>query len=322
MRKKVLVTRKLHPSIMQILKKRFDITTHPQNTPIPRKTLISKIKAAQGLICFPYDTIDKTVIDAAKNLKVISTYSVGYDHIDITYAKKRKIAIGYTPNVLTHATADLTMGLILDIMRKITESDYIIRSGKWSHIYGPHEHTGVDLQQKTLGILGMGRIGAAVAKRATAFGLKIIYHNSNPPSYKKKKKSQNGPKYVSFDTLISKSDILTLHIPQTKQTQEIININTLKKMKRTAFLINTARGKIINQNDLVHGLQQKIIAGAALDVFEKEPISKNNPLTKLDNVILVPHIGSSTNETRQKMAQLAVKNLILGMNNKKPIYAL
>ena len=319
MKKKVLLTRKLHDFALMDLKKYYSIEIHQGKIPMPKKTLLKKIRNKDGLICFPYDSIDKDVLSAAKNLKTISTYSVGYDHIDVKYAKKQGISIGYTPEVLTDATADLTFALILDLLRRITEGDRIIRRQRWTQIYGAYDYVGTDISGKILGILGFGRIGTAVAKRARAFGMNIIYHNRHRLS--KNTEKSLGVKYVTFDQLFKKSDVVSLHVPYTKETHELVDIKLFKKMKKTSFIINTARGKIIKENDLIYALKKKIIAGAALDVFRNEPIGLNNPLTKMQNVVLSPHIGSSTAETRKKMAEITVINLKLGIIGKKPLYS-
>jgi len=319
MKKKVLLTRKLHDFALMDLKKYYDIEIHQGKIPMPKKTLLKKIRNKDGLICFPYDNIDKDVLFVAKNLKTISTYSVGYDHIDVKYTKKQGISIGYTPEVLTDATADLTFTLILDLLRRVTEGDKTIRKGRWTRIYGAYDYVGTDISEKTLGILGFGRIGAAVAKRAKAFGMNIIYHNRHRLS--KNTEKSLGVKYVTFDQLFKKSDIVSIHVPYTKETHELVDMKLFKKMKKTSFIINTARGKIIKENDLIYALKKKIIAGAALDVFRNEPIGLNNPLTKMQNVVLSPHIGSSTAETRKKMAEITVINLKLGMIGKTPLYS-
>jgi len=319
MKKKVFLTRTLHDFALKELKKRYQIEIHSGKIPIPQTKLRSKIKEIDGLICFPYDNINKEVIDLAKNLKVISTYSVGFDHIDTKYAKKKKICVGYTPEVLTDATADLAFSLLLDILRRVSEGDRTIRDDKWKVIYGAYDYVGLDLQGKTLGILGLGRIGRTLAKRAKAFDMKITYHNRKRVS--KTREKTLGVKYVSFEKLITQSDIISIHVPHTKETDHMFNMKIFRKMKKTAFLINTSRGKIVNEKDLVTALKKKMIAGAGLDVFETEPIGKKHPLSKLQNVLLVPHIGSSTKETRAKMAEITVKNLNLGMNGKKPIYS-
>jgi glyoxylate reductase len=319
MKKKVFLTRTLHDFALKELKKRYQIEIHSGKIPISQTKLRTKIKEIDGLICFPYDEINKAIIDLAKNLKVISTYSVGFDHIDTKYAKKKKIRVGYTPEVLTDATADLAFSLLLDILRRVSEGDRITRGGKWKVIYGAYDYVGLDLQGKTLGILGLGRIGKALAKRAKAFDLKLTYNSRKRVS--KTREKILGIKYVSFEKLITQSDIISIHVPHTKETDHMFNMKIFRKMKKSAFLINTSRGKIVNEKDLVMALKKKMIAGVGLDVFEIEPISKKHPLVKLQNVVLAPHIGSSTKETRTKMAVITVKNLNLGMNGKKPIYS-
>ncbi|MCA9828080.1 MAG: D-glycerate dehydrogenase [Nitrosopumilus sp.] len=319
MKERVFLTRALHDFALNELKKRYRIEIHSGKIPIPQSKLRSKIRDAEGLICFPYDKIDKRTIESAENLKVISTYSVGFDHIDIKYAKKKKIRVGYTPEVLTDATADLTFSLLLDLFRRVSEGDRIIRKGEWSMVYGASDYVGVDLQGKTLGILGLGRIGGTLAKRAKAFDMKIIYHNRKRVS-KNKERSLNA-KYVSFEELITQSDAISIHVPHTKETDHLWNMKIFRKMKKTSFLINTSRGKVINERDLITAIKKKVISGAGLDVYEKEPIGKDHPLTQLQNVVLAPHIGSSTKETRLKMAEITVKNLNLGMEGKKPIYS-
>lgn len=283
-----------------------------------RSLLIEKIKDKDGLICYPYDSIDSNVIEAGIKLKAISTYSVGYDHIDVTTASRRGIVVGYTPEVLTRATADLAMALLLALFRRIPQGNKLVHTGGWKTIFGPYEFLGTDLYQKTLGIFGMGRIGKAVARRAAGFEMKTIYHNRTRLS--KKEEIRLKAKYVSLDNLFRNSDAVSIHVPYTAQTHEIVNLKLLNTMKKTAFLINTARGKIINERDLVTILMKKKIAGAGLDVFQKEPIGESHPLTKMDNVIIMPHSGSATIETRKKMAEIAVKNMILALRGRKPIY--
>lgn len=318
-KKRVFLTRTLHEFALKELKKQYQIEVHSGKIPIPRKKLESKIEEIDGLVCFPYDVIDSKLLDKAKNLKVISTYSVGFDHIDTEYAKKSKIRVGYTPEVLTNATADLAFSLMIDVMRRVSEGDRIIRKGKWSEIYGAYDYVGTDLQEKTLGIFGLGRIGSTLARRAKSFDMNIIYHNRKHVS--KTKEKLFGVKYVSFDKLIRQSDVISIHVPHTNQTDQMFDKKIFKKMKKTAFLVNTARGKIINEKDLAEALKNKTIAGAALDVFESEPIGKNHPFTKIQNITIAPHIGSSTKETRIKMTEITVKNLHLGINGKKPKYS-
>ena len=320
MKEKIFLTRTLHDFALKELKKKFHVEVHTGKIPIPKNILKSKIKQADGLICFPYDQIDKEIIQSAKNLKVISTFSVGYDHIDTKFAKEKKIRVGYTPEVLTNATADMAFALMIDSLRRISEGDRIIRKQKWKQIYGAYDYVGLDLQGKTLGIMGLGRIGKTLAKRAKAFDMKIIYHNRKQISKVNEKKL--GVKYTTFNKLITQSDIISIHVPHTDETNQMFNMKIFRKMKKTSFLINTSRGKVVNEKDLVIALKQKIIGGAGLDVFETEPISKKHPFFKLENIVLAPHVGSSTKETRTKMAEITIKNLILGMKGKKPIYSI
>ena len=320
MKEKILLTRTIHDFALKELRKKFQVEIHKGKIPISQKILKSKIKEVDGLICFPYDKIDKETIQLAKKLKVISTYSVGYDHIDTQFAKENKIRVGYTPEVLTDATANMAFALLLDALRRISEGDRIIRKGQWKQIYGAYDYVGLDLHGKTLGIMGLGRIGKTLAKRAKAFDMKIIYHNRKKISKTEEKKI--GAKYTTFEKLISQSDIISIHVPHTKETNQIFNMKIFRKMKNTAFLINTSRGKVVNEKDLAIALKEKIIAGAGLDVFETEPINKNHPFLKLENIVLAPHVGSSTKETRAKMSEITIKNLILGMRGKKPIYSI
>ena len=220
-KKKVFLTRTLHDFALKELKKDFQIEIHSGKIPIPRKKLESKIKDIEGLICFPYDFIDSNLLDKAKNLKVISTYSVGFDHIDTQHAKKNKIRVGYTPEVLTDATADLAFSLMIDIMRRVSEGDRIIRKGNWREIFGAYNYTGTDLQKKTLGIFGLGRIGTALARRAKSFDMKIIYHNRK--RIPKNKERSIGAKFVSFEKLVSQCDVLSIHVPHTEETDQLFN---------------------------------------------------------------------------------------------------
>jgi len=315
----VLVTRRLHRSALEELKRKCNVHLHSGKIPIPKKILMNKIRDMDGLICHPYDTIDKQVINNAKNLKVISTFSVGFDHIDIKIAKSQKIKIGYTPEVLTNATAELTIGLILDSLRRISEGDRIIRDKKWKQIFGAYDYTGTEVSGKTIGIIGMGRIGREVAKKANGLGMNVIYHNRKPVSKSLEKVLK--VKYVSESRLYKNSDIISLHVPYNRDTHHLMNSRIFKKMKKTSFLINTSRGKIVNEKQLVTALKTKQIQGAGMDVYELEPIKKDNPLLKLENVILSPHVGSSTKETRQKMSDITARNLILGLEGRKLLYS-
>ena len=216
----VLVTRRLHRSALDELKKKCNVSLHTGKIPIPKKNLIDKIKNMDGLVCHPYDTIDKEVIKNSKNLKVISTFSVGFDHIDVNFAKSQGIKIGYTPEVLTNATAELTIGLILDVLRRISEGDRIIRNKEWNQIFGAYDYTGTEVSGKTIGIIGMGRIGREVARKANGLGMNVIYHNRKPISKRIEKMLK--AKYVSENMLYKNSDIISLHVPYNNDTHHLI----------------------------------------------------------------------------------------------------
>ncbi len=315
----VLVTRRLHRSVLEKLGKKCNVILHKGKIPIPKKILMKKIRNVEGLICHPYDTIDEDVIQVAKNLRIISTFSVGFDHIDIDFAKSRGIKIGYTPEVLTNATAELTIALILDVMRRVTEGDRLIRDKRWRQVFGANDYTGTEVSGKIIGILGMGRIGREVAKKANGLGMKVVYSSRRQMSRNLEKKLKI--KYLSENKLFENSDVVSLHIPYSKDTHHKIDSKIFKKMRDSSFLINTSRGKIVNEKHLITALKTKQIQGAGIDVYELEPVEIKNQLLKLENVVLSPHIGSSTDETRYKMSEITVKNLILGLEREKLLYS-
>ena len=314
----VYVTRNI-PKAVQILSGSCDLTIHKRSTSPSKIEIIKNVEDKDGLLCSLSDNIDSEVITCAERLKVISSYSVGYDHIDIEAAAKRGICVAYTPEVLTETTADLAFALLLATARRIAEADALVRKGKWNHNGWRYDFMlGSDIYGKTLGIIGLGRIGSAVARRAKGFSMNVLYHNRNRLSLEKE--NELSVKYRSLDDLLKESDFVSIHLPLTKNTLHLLNEQKLKLMKPTAYLINTARGSILDERALIKALQKKWIAGAGLDVFEKEPLSRNNQLLKFKNAVLAPHIGSATTETREKMAEVAAVNLLNVLNGKKPLY--
>lgn len=289
----------------------------PNDVPPSKDEIIKNIKGMDALLCMLSDKIDAEVMDVAPSLKVITTYSVGYDHIDITEATKRGIYVTYTPGVLTDATADFAWTLILATARRIVEYDKFVREGKWKIGWSPTFMLGRDVHGKTLGIVGLGRIGSAVARRAKGFGMKILYHNTKRSPEKEK---ELDVEYRSLESLLKESDIVSLHVPLNDTTRNMIGEKQLKLMKPTAYLINTSRGAVIDEAALIKALKEKWIAGAGLDVFVKEPIDPNNPLLKLDNVVLAPHMASAGFETRYKMAEITAKDLLAVLNGEAPLY--
>src|SRR5215203_5833850 len=318
-RKKIFITRKIHSIGIELLKKYYDIVLTNRPDSPSKKVMLGKVKNVYGILCTLSEKIDSDIMDAAgSNLKVISTYSTGYEHIDICEATKRGIYVTTTGNILSEATADLTFALILALSRKIFEGHLYIIERKWKKGWTPNLFLGSNVYGSTLGILGLGNIGSAVAKRAKGFKMKVIYNNRHQLSKSIEKKLH--VTFVNFNELLEKSDFLSIHISYDKYNFHLIDTRQLKKMKKTSFLINTSRGNIINENSLIKGLQNKWIAGTGLDVFEKEPLPNKSKLLKLKNVILLPHIGSATVQTRNKMSKVAAINLHNILSNKKPLY--
>jgi glyoxylate reductase len=286
----------------------FDIWT--QDLPMTREELIQQTHGVDALLCTLTEKIDEELMDSiGPQLKVISSFSVGVDHIDTRAATKRKIPVGNTPGVLTDATADQAFALLLAAARRITEAERFLRASKWQ-TWIPNLLLGADLSGATLGVIGFGRIGQAVAKRAQGFDMKIIYHSpSANPAY--------GAIKVDLDTLLKESDFISLHVPLKPETEHLVNAEFLSKMKPNAILVNTTRGGVVDQTALYNALKSGQIFAAALDVTDPEPLPMDSPLLELENCLIVPHLGSATKKTRDKMSVLAVDNLIAGIENKR-----
>ncbi len=312
--KKVFVTRQIAEEALQLLRKNAKVLVHSGDLPPERDELIEHIRDVHGLITLLTDQIDAEIINHGKKLTIISNVAVGYDNIDVETATRRGVYVTNTPGVLNDATADLAFTLLLSVARRIPEADTFVRSGLWKG-WEPNLLLGSDLRDKTLGIIGLGRIGSEVAKRAKCFKMKIVYHQ---PERDQEKEKSIGVRHVSLEELFSISDFVSLHVPLTSETKGMIGKKELNKMKKTAYLINTSRGPVVDEEALYEALTEGSIRGAALDVFDKEPISPDNPLLKLKNVILTPHIGSATLETRTRMAVLAAENTVKALKNKIP----
>jgi glyoxylate reductase len=311
-KKKVFVTREIPKPGLDILREHFEVDVFSEKRLISREEILERAKGCDGLLPLLTDTIDSEIMDKT-GIKVISNYAVGYDNINIEAATKRKIPVTNTPGVLTDATADLTWSLILGISRRIVEADKFTREGKF-YGWDPMLCLGGDFKGKTLGIVGLGRIGKAVAERAKGFGLNIVYHDhSDFPEVEKKL----GLTKVSFEELLRISDYVTLHTPHTSETHKMIGEKELELMKPTAYLVNTSRGKVIDEESLAKALKEGKIAGAGLDVYYDEP-DVHPELMKLDNAILLPHLGSASLETRTNMAIIAAENLRDTLLGKKP----
>jgi glyoxylate reductase len=315
---KVYVTRKIPEPGPSILRKHFQINMNPGVELINRKNLFESVRDVDALACMLGDKIDSKVMDAAgPNLKVISCYSVGYDHVDINEATKRKITVTNTPNVLANAAADLTFSLILTAARNIVNADRHVKNGNWKFGWTPDLFLGFDVHGSTLGIIGLGEIGTLLAKRARGFDMQVIYYSK---TRKRKIESELDITYVPLEELLQHSDFVSIHVSLNKDSFHMIDESKIKLMKKTAFIINTSRGKVINEQDLISALRNKVIAGAGLDVYESEPISSSNPLTQLPQTVLLPHIGSATFSTRSKMAEVAANNIVNFFSGKGIVY--
>lgn len=311
---KVYVTRKIPEPGPSILKKHFQINMNPGVDVLKKETLFENVRDVDALLCMLGDNIDAKVMDAAgPNLKVISCYSVGYDHVDIYEAAKRKIIVTNTPNVLANATADLTFSLILTAARNIVNADRHVRNGNWKFGWTPDLFLGYDVHGSTLGIIGLGEIGTLVAKRARGFDMQVIYYSK---TRKRQMESELDITFVPLEELLRRSDFVSIHVSLNKDNFHMIDESKIKLMKKTAFIINTSRGKVINEQHLINALRNKVIGGAGLDVYESEPISRSNPLTQFAQTILLPHIGSATFMTRSKMAEVAANNIVNFFNGR------
>ncbi|NLH92889.1 MAG: D-glycerate dehydrogenase [Candidatus Cloacimonetes bacterium] len=309
---KIFITRNIPQPALDRLAEVFDISIHANDKAIGRQQLMEAVKDMDALLCLLTDSIDKELLEAAPRLICVSNLAVGFNNIDLEYANSRNIAVCNTPGVLTETTADLTWALLLACARRMVEADNYARSGRFEG-WEPLLMLGVDVFSKTLGIIGMGRIGSAVARRAEGFGMKVLWFD---PQVDPKTVSD---KYERADLrhLCSSSDFISIHVPLTPDTHHLVNVELLSLMRPTAVLINTARGPIVDEEALIKALQDKKIAAAGLDVFENEPEIPAE-LLELENAVLLPHIGSASIETRTKMALMAAENAIAVIQGTEP----
>jgi len=312
MKPKVLVTCQIAQEPIEKLRESAEVKLNPSPQPFTKEQLRKEVADVDGVI-LGAEKFDEELIAAAPRLKIIARYGVGYDNVDVRAATSRRIFVTYTPSVLSDAVADLTFAFILALSRRITEADSYVKSGEWSK--NTSFPLGYDLANKTLGIVGCGRIGMKVIERARAFNMNIIYHDVIRNTLAEEK---YGAKSVTLEELLRWSDYVSIHVPFTQKTEGLVGKNELMLMKSTAFLINTSRGPVVDQLALYEALKGKRIAGAGLDVFQKEPLASDDPMLKLSNVVLTPHIGSGTVETRLAMAMMAVDDVIRVLRGKEP----
>ena len=308
---RVFLTRRIPSSILGLLEAQHTVELYSGEGAIPRDQLLREVADKEALICVLTDRIDGEVMDAGPALKVIANIAVGFENIDVPAARERGIIATNTPDVLTEAVAEFTWGLILGIARRIAEGDRLIRAGNWKR-WGLDFMLGMELRGKQLGIIGGGRIGRAVAAKAPVFGMRTVFAG------RQNRSDSSGSGQVSLDELLVSSDVISIHAPSTPETRHLINKRTLARMKRSAILVNTARGALIDEEALMWALDERLIAGAALDVFEREP-DLNPALRNYENILLAPHLGSATRETRTAMAELAVRNALAVLNGDEPL---
>jgi len=299
---KVLVTRRLPSSVISRLEAECDVDLYTGRVAIPRQELLERVAGKDAVVCLLTDPIDAAVLDAAgPSLKVVANVAVGYNNIDVPSCRARNVIATNTPDVLTNACADFAWALILAVTRRLGEGERVLRSGKWGG-WALDYMLGMELRGKQLGLVGLGRIGRAVAEKAPAFGMTVAFSSRNPIELPDAVR-------MPLDRLLGTSDIVSLHCPMTPETRHLIDKTALARMKRTAFLINTSRGPVVDEAALAWALRERLIAGAALDVYEHEP-EVHPDLMTLENVLLIPHLASATTETRTAMADLAVSNVL------------
>ncbi len=310
---KIFVTRKIPDEGLNILKKEHTVTVNRHDRVLTKKEIMQGLAGKEGLLCLLTDQIDKEVIESAPNLRMIATYAVGYNNIDIQSATKKKIPVSNTPDVLTDTTAEMAWALLFSVARRIVEGDCFVRNEKFKG-WAPLLMLGQDISGKTLGVIGAGRIGTAFALKSKGFDMKVLYVDKRKNEMLEKKV---GAQKVPLSVLLKHSDFISLHVPLVKQTYHLLGKQEFHLMKRSAILINTSRGPVVDEQALVWALKNNMIFGAGLDVYEHEP-KIHKDLLKLKNVILQPHSASATIETRKNMAVVAAQNMIAGLKGEVP----
>ncbi|MGE5244698.1 MAG: 2-hydroxyacid dehydrogenase [Betaproteobacteria bacterium] len=306
----ILVTRRLPSAVIAKLESAGTVESYAGDTVMPPDELMARVADKDALVCLLTDRVDRTVFAGAPRLKIVANVAVGYNNIDLAAARERGVAVTNTPDVLTDSVADFTWALILAITRRLSEGERLLRRGAWRG-WALDFMLGTELKGKQLGLIGLGRIGRAVAARAPAFGMRVAYAS-------RRESALEGGAAMSLDRLLNTSDVVSLHVPLTPETTHLIDKRALARMKRSAYLINTARGPVVDEAALAWALGQRLLAGAALDVYEHEP-AVHPDLLSLDNVLLVPHLGSATTETRTAMADLAADNVLAVLAGRPPV---
>ena len=311
---KIYVTRPLPEEALSLLRRCGEMSLWEKDEVIPRDILLREAQETEALLCMVTEQIDEELLAHAPRLRIVANMAVGYDNVDVPALTRRGILLTNTPGVLTETTADLTFALILAIARRVAEAERFVRAGHWRS-WGPLFFVGHDVHHATVGIIGLGRIGMEVAKRARGFDMRILYTSH---TRKREVEEALGCIPVDLTTLLHESDFVTVHVPLTSETRHLLSTPQFKQMKRTAFLINVARGPIVDQLGLYAALRDGLIAGAALDVTDPEPIPLADPLLSLNNCLILPHIGSASIATRTRMATLAAENIVAFLAGRRP----
>ncbi len=312
---KILISLRLLDDPIRVARAAADVDIHEGEEPLPKAELMARLRDKDGLICQITDAIDEEVLGSAPRLRVVANVAVGYNNVDVAAARRRGVVVTNTPDVLTDTTADFTWALLMAVARRVVEADRFVRAGRWQR-WEFMRLLGGDVHGKALGVIGFGRIGRAVARRALGFGMRVLYHDTVRADAATERDLNAA--FTDKTTLLRESDFVTLHCLLTPETRHLIDATALRTMKKTAYLINAARGPIVDEAALVQALAEGRIAGAGLDVVEEEP--RVNPgLLRLDNVVLAPHIASASEETRLEMAMLAVNNCLAVLEGKPPL---
>ena len=333
MKPPVLLTRRIPAPVLARLQAACTVDLHEGDDPISRAELLARVRGKQGLLCLLTDRVDREVLEAGVDLRIVANIAVGYDNIDVAAARARGVPVTNTPDVLTEATAEFTWALILAVTRRVAEGERLLRGGTWRG-WALDFMLGMELRGKQLGVVGLGRIGSAVAARAPAFGMSVAACSLDAPQAGPDRQSSALPspsglwragasrepdvEIMSLDRLLATSDVVTLHVPLTPETRHLIGRQALSRMKRSGYLVNTSRGPVVDEGALAWALGERLIAGAALDVYEREP-QVHPGLLGLDRVVLAPHLGSATTETRTAMAALAVDNVLAVLAGREPL---
>jgi D-3-phosphoglycerate dehydrogenase len=314
MKHSVLVTKRIYPEALEYLRRRVEVEYHDSETSYSPDELLQRLKDKDGAVSQLTDHFTAAVINALPKLRVIANVAVGFDNIDLEAATKRNVIVTNTPGVLTETTADFAFALLMAAARRVAEADRFLRAGRWRE-WNVDLLCGHDVYGSTLGLIGMGRIGQSVARRGRGFQMRVLYHDATRQDSQSEK--ELGIEFVPLETLLRESDYISLHVPLLPETEKLIGAGELAQMKKTAVLVNTSRGPVVDEQALAEALANGTIAAAGLDVFEREP-EVEPKLLKLENVVLAPHIASASTETRKKMCRMAAENVVAALEGRRP----